>query len=158
MKRRAVVRVIAGCAAGAAAWLAAAQLHSAGSTVRGAATGVRGAATGVRGAAGGAPASRLSERGLRRRLAALFTSPRSAVHVGERYLQAFPAQTMAHLFADAGIDCSTPRVPAHSIYRAFAESRRRDFAGGRVVVVDGWVLARCEAACCALLAVSDRGD
>jgi hypothetical protein len=151
MKRRAVVRVIAGCAAGAAAWLAAAQLHSAGSTVRG-------AATGVRGAAGGTPAGRLSERGLRRRLAALFTSPRSAVHVGERYLQAFPAQTMAHLFADAGIDCSTPRVPAHSIYRAFAESRRRDFAGGRVVVVDGWVLARCEAACCALLAVSDRGD
>lgn len=98
------------------------------------------------------PGSR-SDDEARRRLSSLFASPESAALLGAHYLRT-PGERKGRdqLLADAGIDCtaSVPEGPA--LRAAFARARRTDFKAGRVVLVDGWVLARCEVACCALLA------
>lgn len=98
------------------------------------------------------PGSR-SDDELRRRLSSLFDSPQSAALLGAHYIRT-PGQRTGRdqLLADAGIDCMASVSEGPALRAAFARARRSDFEAGRVVLVDGWVLARCEVACCALLA------
>jgi len=44
-----------------------------------------------------------------------------------------------------------PAEPVKKMRETLAIRRTQDFAAGRTVELDGWVLARCEAALCLLL-------
>jgi hypothetical protein len=98
------------------------------------------------------PASGAGARAIRMRVAALFDAPGPAARIGERYLASLaePPRTQ-DLIEATGIDFAENQGRA-GLRTAFAAARRRDFAAGEVVVLEGWVLARSEAACCALLA------
>jgi hypothetical protein len=101
----------------------------------------------------------LSDDEVRRRLSSLFASPRSAALLGAHYLRTQGQRTdRDQLLADTGIPCTAPTAERGALRAAFAEARRTDFEAGRVVLVDGWVLARCEVACCALLAATSWSD
>lgn len=103
-------------------------------------------------------APRLSRYTLRSRVAGLFGSPDSAAEIGVEYLRQFPDCTQwSRLLADAGVDLETPRLDRHERAAAFDDVRRRDFLAGHTVVLDGWVLARSEVACCGILAVLEAG-
>jgi hypothetical protein len=76
----------------------------------------------------------------------------AARHVGRRYLAMAPGEADAHcLCRELGI--SRPGRHAamdRSTLAHLAELRREDFAHGRTVIIDGWLLARAEARLCAL--------
>jgi hypothetical protein len=94
-----------------------------------------------------------SDEEVRRRLSSLFASPQSAALLGAHFLRTQGQRTgRDQLLADTGINCTASVAERAALRAAFAEARRTDFEAGRVVLVDGWVLARCEVACCALLA------
>jgi hypothetical protein len=100
-----------------------------------------------------------SDDEVRRRLSSLFANPRSAALLGAHFLRTQGQRTgRDQLLADTGIDCTAPVAERGALRAAFAEARRTDFEAGRVVLVDGWVLARCEVACCTLLAATSRSD
>lgn len=87
------------------------------------------------------------------RLVALFTDREDARAVGRAFLATHPAEAdRARLLAAlAGLEqIQTPT----GLRQAFAGFRERDFQAGDIVIVDGWVLARCEARLCALVALS----
>jgi len=90
---------------------------------------------------------------LRHVVKALFADPNAARQVGAEYLARFPDVACGALerisLAVAG------RTPA-SLRSWLNRQRQTDFAGGRSVIVDGWVLARCEADICAVLAHPPR--
>jgi hypothetical protein len=56
----------------------------------------------------------------------------------------------AALLRDTGLD---PSWPDARLLTALRERRALDFAAGGTVALDGWLLARCEAALCQLLAL-----
>lgn len=96
-----------------------------------------------------------SDDEVRRRLSGLFANPRGAALLGAHFLRTQGQRTGRNqLLADTRIDCTAPVAKPGALRAAFAEARRTDFEAGRVVLVDGWVLARCEVACCALLAAT----
>jgi hypothetical protein len=98
----------------------------------------------------GAPAA---EQAVERVLADMFRSPQKARALGKTYLASSPEgadpDTLRARFAAAG----SPVTPA-SFRLYFSNLRRQDFASNRIVVIDGWVLARSEAELCALLSLS----
>jgi hypothetical protein len=74
---------------------------------------------------------------LEERIARLFSDRESARRIGAAYVAAYPAEgSRSHLLACRRIDVA----------------RRADFGAGRVVRVNGWVLAETEARACALVA------
>ena len=85
-------------------------------------------------------------------LASLFRSPRKARALGRRYLALRPeAADRSALRARLGL--ADGSVAGASLRTRLAELRRRDFAQNRVVAIDGWILAQCEAELCALLSL-----
>jgi hypothetical protein len=88
-------------------------------------------------------------------VARLFAHPDSARIVGRRYLEAFPQRAeRARLEADCVNRVALAADADATAWReALAALRRREFADGETVVLDGWVLARSEASLCALLAL-----
>ena len=85
---------------------------------------------------------------------AVYPDSSSAREVGRRYLslRATPRDTDT-LRIHAGLGSIDPRHPCEPAEVARLAVRRRtaDFAAGRVVMIDGVVLARAEAALCALV-------
>jgi hypothetical protein len=84
------------------------------------------------------------------RLVALLADQASARQVGRAYLKAMPAdsdraQLLSQLAARLDHD------PSRETYAACC---RRDFAEGRTVTVNGWVLSQTEARLCALAALA----
>jgi hypothetical protein len=149
LPRRAALREFATAAAGLA--LTRVPEGAAGGAAR--SVGQAGTGSQPRSAASQQVVDRLALRGVRKKVASLFPAPSSAARVGELFLraQADPPAPKALLVA-TGIDFVnvSGRVRLRA---AFAAARRHDFAAGHVIEVDGWVLARSEAACCALLAI-----
>ncbi|WP_158044312.1 hypothetical protein [Skermanella pratensis] len=89
-----------------------------------------------------------------RRLLALLRSPAAARRIGLAYLEtsvdeADPAKLVALIVGD-GVDRGTADG---DLLRHVAERQRADFAAGRTVKLDGWVLSRTEARLYALAAV-----
>lgn len=84
----------------------------------------------------------------------LLSVPDDAVAVGSRFLQLYPS------YADRETLWRYLGVPAEfsgskaSLAQRMVEQRDLDYRQGNLVVIDGWVVARCEAAVCALLALS----
>lgn len=54
--------------------------------------------------------------------------------------------------ADAQLVARLGSLDAHALGPRIKALRQEDFAAGRVVVIDGWVLARTEAEACAFIA------
>ena len=79
-----------------------------------------------------------------------FRDPELLAALGSRCAAELPAGHNA-LVTLAGL--GTEADTATRLHR-FAAQRRADFRDGRIVTVDGWVMARSEAALCALLARS----
>jgi hypothetical protein len=91
------------------------------------------------------------DRHLRRLIEPLFTDMASARAVGRSYIAAFPdiAAGAAGRIRDLLL---TPRQRQRGFpERLLSGQRRDDFSSGRTVVIDGWVIARCEADLCAAL-------
>jgi hypothetical protein len=89
------------------------------------------------------------------RIARLFSDRESARRIGVAYLAAYPGEaSRSHLIERLGaVDRAGGGSPSgDELRRRIDEARRADFAAGRIVRVDGWVLAETEARCCALVA------
>ena len=101
--------------------------------------------------AGKSLVERDSDRHLRRQIEPLFTDIESARAVGRSYVAAFPdiAEGAAGRIHDLLLASRQGRggFPAGLL----SVQRRDDFSSGRTVVIDGWVIARCEADLCAAL-------
>lgn len=82
--------------------------------------------------------------------------PAAAAAVGQRCLEVLeaPPPRDALVAALAG-DALTPATPVEVIRRHLRERHRADFAEGRTVEVDGWILSRTEAQLYMLLAGAD---
>jgi hypothetical protein len=98
---------------------------------------IRRIAIGVAGVAAGA--------GLPGAATARFSTNRSTVAVGRRYLAMHPNE------ADASLLAQSLERPARIAVRA-----RDDFASGDIVVIDGWLVGRSEARLCALASLAVR--
>ncbi len=95
---------------------------------------------------------------LAKRLAGLFSNLDSAAEVGRRYLAlgAEPANTSLLAARVAGGRAAYLRLCAadgRGLRTLLAQQQRRDFASGRTVSIDGWVLSLTEARLCAIAAL-----
>ncbi|WP_046865779.1 hypothetical protein [Microvirga massiliensis] len=95
---------------------------------------------------------------MRKMLSELFCHHESACAVGREYLRLLPASEASaeHLLhhlhgADGGPLTATNPAKLRVLIR---EAQRNDFAEGRTVMVDGWVLSETEARLCALAALA----
>jgi len=97
-----------------------------------------------------AAGSMIPARGEQTSLRDLFRDPEMVAALGSRCAADLPADhdALATLAGVAGTDGIRSRL------EGFSEQRRADFRDGRIVTVDGWVMARSEAALCALIARS----
>ena len=101
-----------------------------------------------------------AERSAGARLLAMLGRPDSAAAVGRAFLAGHPAE------ADRGRlaarleqalrcqDCDPAQDRVERLRAALARQVRADFAGARVVRVEGWVLSETEARLCGLAALS----
>jgi hypothetical protein len=91
-------------------------------------------------------------------LARLLPHAAAARCVGERYLRQLPAPHRAEALRWARVwlraNGASGWTPSSDLRLALDQQRRHDFASGAVVLLDGWFLARCDAALCALAARS----
>jgi hypothetical protein len=86
----------------------------------------------------------------------LFPSPDVAVRIGRHYLAASGEnKSRAELLEELGLT-SAAAWRADPLM-AIRKRRHADFVGGVLVTIDGWVLARSEAAACGLMAMNGRG-
>jgi hypothetical protein len=98
----------------------------------------------------GLDAASVPSDGTRLAIARLSPEAAAARLIGVRLLSTTAEQPgPRHLLDQTGLD---PSWPPDRMRGALAARRARDFADGDTVEVDGWVLARCEAALCMLLA------
>jgi hypothetical protein len=94
------------------------------------------------------------------RLLAALARPESAAAVGRAYLAGHPEEAdRARLAArlDHALrcqDCDPAQAPAERLRAALSRQIRADFAGSRVVRVDGWMLSETEGRLCGLAALS----
>ena len=94
------------------------------------------------------------------RLLSALGRPKSAAVVGRRYLAGHPQEAdrawlAAQLEADLSCQGCAPLPGDRPALRAgFSHQIRTDFARGRVVRVEGWVLSVTEARLCALAALT----
>lgn len=86
---------------------------------------------------------------LKRAVEALFADPDAARQVGAEYLAGFPDVACGALERISLAVSGSARVSLRSWLN---RQKQTDFASGRSVIIDGWVLARCEADLCAVLA------
>jgi hypothetical protein len=96
-------------------------------------------------------------RELARAVAAALSDPRSARRVGAVYRRTATSEADAPALARAlrGSHRAWGRVSGPGAVRRLARvESRRDYAAGRVVVVDGWHLSRTEARLCALASLA----
>jgi hypothetical protein len=71
--------------------------------------------------------------------------------LGACYLREHPHEADVRRFSDLA---SGPEASREAFRRRIATARRRDLEEGRVLVVNGWQLARTEARLCALAALT----
>ena len=102
---------------------------------------------------------------LARALVATLRRPDSAAAVGRAYLARFPAEALSVRLVEGireglardGFDPVVPTGRPAELRSRLGKRVRRDFAEGRVVAVDGWVLAATEARLFALAALRRGG-
>ena len=93
-----------------------------------------------------------------RALTACFRDPASPRAVGRAYLAAVPEEAsvqglVRRLIGEASaVSAPLPLTDRDALRAAMRSRIRRDFAEGRIVMVDGWFLSQTEARLCALTA------
>jgi hypothetical protein len=93
------------------------------------------------------------------RLVAVFSRRTSAASVGRAYLAARPGEAEIARLAGAlettlrRSGCEPARADLETLRAALAREVQDDFARGRVVPVDGWLLSLSEARLCGLAAL-----
>jgi hypothetical protein len=95
------------------------------------------------------------------KLAHFFLHKKSAKKIGLEYLRCVPREADTHLLTD--LICSSQEERwaqlAHADGRMRRElllhQQRQDFAHGRIVKVQGWILSETEVRLCALAALSE---
>lgn len=92
------------------------------------------------------------------RLTRCLSDPQSAAVLGARYLARMPEEAdrelLARLIAGARRRAlRLARADTRRLRALLARQQRADFACGRTVCLDGWVLSRTEARLCALAAL-----
>ena len=95
---------------------------------------------------------------LAQRVAQLFSNEASATEIGRRYLAlgtepADIAMLAARVAGDRAAYQDLCGVDADGLRKRLARQQRRDFAAGRMVNVDGWMLSLTEARACAIAAL-----
>jgi hypothetical protein len=88
------------------------------------------------------------------RLAGIFREPASARAIGRAYLRQAPEEADAARPLDLIHPGDCAALSTTELRRAVAARQRADFAAGRTVLLDGWVLSRTEARLCAFAAVT----
>jgi len=88
-------------------------------------------------------------------ISALFPSLAAAAKLGRQYLREAGADKSREVLLEELGLAPAGRHRADTL-TAIRERRHADFFAGALVTIDGWVLARSEAAACALLALSWR--
>ena len=88
-------------------------------------------------------------------LSRLFSDPRNAKVIGNRYLSQYPEKRDRELIiADLGLPSHQLEIfSENSLKRWFRESQQRDFTVGKTVIVENWILSHTEATLCALIAL-----
>lgn len=76
--------------------------------------------------------------------------PATAIDLGSRYLGVHPEEGDSVFLLERSLGAGS----AVGAARRFATLRRREFARGDTVVLEGWVVSRAEARLCALLALA----
>ena len=95
-------------------------------------------------------------------LAEFYADPASAARVGAAVLRSQPGELDAEALVQAIAGARRAQLQALArsdpagLARLLREQHRDDFAAGRVVAVEGWVLSRTEANLCALAALPNR--
>ena len=85
-------------------------------------------------------------------LRSLITDDEGASYLGRRYLQAHPSEARGDVLVSRLVGTRAP-TSAREASRAVAAGIRSDYAAGRSVRVDGWVLSLTEARLYALVAL-----
>lgn len=86
-------------------------------------------------------------------LQALFRNIEDAAELGRRYLRDFPHEANKERLLSTlsvALGASLLSCDRMVLRCAIRDLRARDFTDGDVVIVDGWILSRCEARLCAL--------
>lgn len=92
-------------------------------------------------------------------LTGMFSAADAARRIGRAYLEASsPKATVDELLTDLfGTEARGRALISRgpeAVQDWLRAAQRKDFEAGRLVPVDGWMLARCEAAICAVVALS----
>lgn len=86
------------------------------------------------------------------------TDPAAARCIGQMYLREAPAehdpvQLASLILSSLQLSSDDPvRLPRRALSKRLRVGVRADFAAGRTVILDGWILSRTEARVCALWA------
>ena len=83
------------------------------------------------------------------RLLQILRNKRTVREIGRRYRKIVPRENDAQALAQALLPSPRVTAPA-SLQSAISEQIQRDFAEGRTLTLDGWVLSVTEARQCAL--------
>jgi hypothetical protein len=85
----------------------------------------------------------------------LFSDVTDAQVIGRRYLTLYPEKANRGVLL-AELKMTYPLLAGHwtQLKKALYQRRQQQFLESDTVIIDGWILARCEAQLCALLALS----
>lgn len=100
-------------------------------------------------------AAGISDASLEAVVGELFSDVADAQVIGRRYLTLYPEKASRSVLL-AELKMTYPLVAGQQtrLKKTLSQRRQQQFLEGDTVIVDGWVLARCEAQICALLALS----
>jgi hypothetical protein len=105
----------------------------------------------------GPPASEVAAR-LLQHLPRMIPHRESAAHIGRAYLRMVPADAAGLLDLLCAPMSQALRSPAaiegYALEDLLRTRKMDDFAAGRVVLIDGWMLSETEARLCALVALA----
>jgi hypothetical protein len=107
----------------------------------------------------GAPALTERAAGPAQRVLGIFRDREAAASIGRVYLRQRPEEhneerMLALLMGDASPASTGERLDEAALHAALRRRLREDFACGRTVWVDGWLLSATEARLCALAAMA----
>jgi hypothetical protein len=95
----------------------------------------------------------ISTADVARRVAALFGDLSGARTLGSQYLKAHTEEADLAILLDL-LGAESDAIEPEALRRKIAQRLAGDFLAGRIVHVDGWVLARTEARACAIAALT----
>ncbi len=100
-------------------------------------------------------AAGISDASIEAMVGNLFSDVTDAQVIGRCYLSLYPEKANRSVLL-AELKMTYPLLTGHRIRlkEVLYQRRQQQFLEGDTVIVDGWVLARCEAQLCALLALS----